>query len=170
MAEGRALLSVEEAQRLVLERVRPLARERVGLAVAAGRVLAEPATASVDLPPFDSSAMDGFALRSSETPGRLPVHERIPAGTPAPRGLDPGEAMGIATGGLVPGGADAVIPLEEVVDLGNAIEIDQPVRRGANVRPRGGDVGRGAVVVEAGEVLGSAQIGALAAAGVAEVS
>ena len=83
----RNLISVEEAQRLVLERVEPLPAEEVSLSDALGRVLAEPATAAVDLPPFDSSAMDGFAVRSADTPGRLPVGHRIAAGSPAPQML-----------------------------------------------------------------------------------
>src|SRR5918995_573063 len=141
MREVGALLSMEEAQRLILERVRPLEAEPVALDSAAGRVLVEPATSRVDLPPFDSSAMDGFALRSGDTPGRLPVRERIPAGKPAGRPLEPGEAMGIATGGAVPAGGGAGIQLQAVVETR-----------------------------QAGDLLGPAQIGALAAAGVPEVS
>src|ERR687896_1397519 len=99
-----ALLSLEEAQRRILERVVPLPLERVELAEAAGRVLAEPATARVDLPPFDASAMDGFAVRVEDTPGRLRVGERIAAGRPASRLLEAGEAMGIATGAPGPAG------------------------------------------------------------------
>src|SRR5213592_4173538 len=108
------ILSLAEAQALVLGRVRPLEAEALPLADAAGRFLAEPARAVVDLPPFRSSAMDGYALRSEDTPGRLPVVFRIAAGAPADRALEPGEAMGIATGGLVPEGADAVIQHEKV--------------------------------------------------------
>ena len=163
-------MTIEEAQRLILERVQPLEAEVVRLEDAAGRVTADPATARVDLPPFDSSAMDGFALRAGDTPGRLPVVARISAGRPAERALAPGEAMGIATGGAVPEGADAVIPLEYVVDHDNEIEIAEAVRRGENVRPRGGDVRRGDVLVPAGERLGPAQLGALAAGGIADIS
>ncbi len=169
MCEVGALLSIEEAQRLILERVQPLETERVRLDAAAGRVTAEPATAQVDLPPFDSSAMDGFAVRAEDTPGRLPVVARIPAGRPAGRSLASGETMAIATGGAVPAGADAVIPLEYVVDNDNDIEIADEVPTGANVRPRGGDVRRGDVLVPAGERLGPAQLGALAAGGVADL-
>ena len=165
----RELLSIEEAQELVLARVEPLPTETVPVEDAVGRVLAEPASAEIDLPPFDSSAMDGFALRSGDTPGTLPVPFRIAAGAPAERSLAPGEAMGIATGGAVPEGADAVIPLEYVVDNDNTIEIAEAVEAGANIRPTGGDLRRGAVVVEAGVRLGGAQVAALAAAGVAEV-
>jgi molybdopterin molybdotransferase len=164
------LISFMEAQRLVLERASPLPTETVPLGEALGRVAAEPVPAAVDLPPFDSSAMDGFALRADETPGVLPVALHIPAGTPAPRALEPGEAMGIATGGAVPAGADAVIPIEYVVEHDNTIEIAEAVARGANVRPTGGDLRRGDPVVAGGVRLGAAQIGALAAAGVAQVS
>jgi molybdopterin molybdotransferase len=164
------LLSIDEAQRLILERVRPLEPERVRLEDAVGRVLAEDAVAVVDLPPFPSSAMDGFALRASDTPGVLPVQVRIAAGRPAPRALRDGEAMGIATGGVVPDGADAVIPVEYVVERDNDVEIGEMVSPGANVRPRGGDLLAGDTVVERGVVLGAAQLGALAAAGVDEVA
>jgi molybdopterin molybdotransferase len=165
-----ALLSIEEAQRLILERVRPLEAERVPLEEAAGRVTAEAARAGLDLPPFDSSAMDGFAVREEDTPGRLPVVARIPAGRPADRELGSGEAMAIATGGAVPPGADAVIPIEYVVEYDNEVEIRDRVAAGSNVRPRGGDVRLGDLVVAAGERLGPAQLGALAAAGVADIS
>jgi molybdopterin molybdotransferase len=163
------LLTIEEAQRLVLERVQALPSERVPLERLAGRVLSEPAHAVVDLPPFASSAMDGFAVRSADTPGTLPVVARIAAGRPAAQGLEPGEAMGIATGGVVPAGADAVIPIEYVVEHDNAVEIPEQVRAGANVRPQGGDLRVGDEVVPAGVRIGPAQLGALAAAGVAEV-
>ncbi len=164
------MLTIEEAQRLVLERVEPLAVERVSLEDAAGRVLAETARSVVDLPPFASSAMDGFAVRSADTPATLPVVARVAAGRPAPRGLEPGEAMGIATGGVVPTGADAVIPFEYVVEHDNGVEIVAPVAAGANVRPQGGDLRAGDEVVTAGTRLGPPQLGALAAAGVAEVA
>lgn len=164
------LLSIDEAQERILERVRPLPAEPVPLELAAGRVLAEPTRALVDLPPFASSAMDGFAVRAADTPGTLPIAARIAAGRPAPRALRSGEAMAIATGGVVPDGADAVIPVEYVVTHGNSTEVAEPVAVGANIRPRGGDVRKGAVVVDAGVRVGPAQLGALAAAGLAEVA
>jgi molybdopterin molybdotransferase len=163
------LLPLEEAIAEVLARAMPLPSETVPLVEARGRVLAEPARAAVDLPPFASSAMDGFAVRSADTPGTLVVVERIAAGRPAGRALAAGEAMGIATGGVVPDGADAVVPIEDVVDHDNSVEIPSDVVSSANVRPRGGDSGQGEEVVAAGTRLGAAQIGALAAAGVPEV-
>jgi molybdopterin molybdotransferase len=168
-APVRNLVSIEEAQELVLERVVRLPDETVPVEAAVGRVLTEPATSAIDLPPFVSSAMDGFALRAEDTPGTLPVRFRIAAGAPAERTLEPGEAMGIATGGVVPDGADAVIPLEYVVDHDNTIEVPDAVSRGASIRAAGGDLRQGEVVVEGGTRLGAHQVAALAAAGVAEV-
>jgi molybdopterin molybdotransferase len=164
------LLTLDEAIARVLERVESLPPESVLMRDAAGRVVAGDARAAVDLPPFPSSAMDGFAVRAEDTPGRLPVVARIAAGRPAERPLGPGQAMGIATGGVVPEGADAVVPIEYVVEHDNDVEIPDVAARGANVRPRGGDVAAGDVVVPAGARLGAAQLGALAAAGLAEVA
>ena len=164
------LLSIEQARSRILERVRPLPAERIPLEEANGRVLAESARAAVDLPPFPSSAMDGFAVRVSDLPGRLPIVGRIAAGRPADRPLRAGEAMAIATGGVVPDGADAVVPVEvTVVHDDNIVEVPDGVAAGAHVRPRAGDVEAGARVVPAGTRLGPGQLGALAAAGIAEV-
>jgi molybdopterin molybdotransferase len=165
------LVSVKEAQGLVLERAHRLDPERVPVERTAGRVLAEPAAALVDLPPFPSSAMDGFAVRAGEAVvgARLPVVARIAAGSPRDRALQAGEAVAISTGGAVPEGADVVIPLELVEDLGDSIEVREAVASGANVRARGSDVRTGDTILEPGMRLGPAQVGALAAAGVHEV-
>jgi molybdopterin molybdotransferase len=165
-----ALLTPEEAQRLVLARVRPLGSEPVAVAAAAGRVTAQDVRALVDLPPFASSAMDGFAVRAADLPGTLEIVDEAAAGSPASRTLAPGEAIAISTGGVVPAGADAVIPVESVVVYDNSVEIGTAADAGANVRPRGGDVAAGEVVVFAGSRLAAQQVGALAAAGVAELS
>jgi len=164
-----ALFTVEEAQAAILARCAPLDGESVPIESAAGRVTAAAVTASVDLPPFASSAMDGFAVRSRDVPGTLVVVGDVAAGGPATRALGAGEAMAISTGGVVPDGADAVVPVEAVVDAGETVEIPNAVAAGAHVRPRGGDVGEGEVVVPSGTRLGPTQLGALAAAGVAWV-
>ena len=163
------LLTFEEAQARVLAHARVLAAETVPIERAGGRVTAEDVGAVVDLPPFPSSAMDGFVVRVADVPGTLPVVEHIAAGQPAARALGAGEAMAISTGGVVPDGADAVVPIEYVVQHDNSIDVANAVAMGAHVRPRGGDVAAGDVVVEAGVRLGAAQLGALAAAGVAEL-
>lgn len=164
------LLRLDEAQRLILERARRLDVELVPLTDAVGRALAEPAVAHVDLPPFPSSSMDGFAVRAADTeaaPLSLPVVARVAAGSPADRRLHAGEAMAIATGGVVPEGADAVVPLERVEARGDEIRLGERVPPGANVRPRGGDARAGDTILEPGTPLGAAQVAALAAAGVA---
>ena len=163
------LLTVDEASRLILDRVKPLASERVPLVESAGRVLAEGARSAVDLPPFPSSAMDGFAVRAVDTPARLPVVARIAAGHPAPVPLESGQAMAIATGDVVPDGADAVVPIEVAADDGDAVDVPS-AEPGAHVRPRGGDLAKSDVVVEAGTFLRTAELAALAAAGVAEAA
>lgn len=163
------LLSIEEALARILGHVRPLEAERLPLAAAVGRFLAEDVAARVDLPPFRSSAMDGFAVRSADVPGTLPVGCRIAAGVPAERPLRAGEAMGIATGAAVPEGADAVVPIEAVVDNEDNISVGSAVAAGAHIRGIGGDVRIGDPVLAAGARLGPAQLGALAAAGVADV-
>jgi len=164
------LLSISEALDLVLEHVAPLEAEEVPLAQAAGRVLAGPATAAVDLPSFPASAMDGFALRAGDVPATLPVVGRIAAGRPSADALAAGQAMAIATGGVVPDGADAVVPIEDVEERDGVVVVPGAVEAGSNVRPRGGDLDAGDLVVAAGTLLGPVQLGALAAAGVTRVS
>ena len=160
------LLSISAALAAVLARVEQLDSEDVPLAAALGRVLAESAVATVDLPPFPSSAMDGFAVRAADTPGALPVVARVAAGSPAPRPLGPGEAMAIATGGAVPAGADAVVPIEAAEESNGAVVIEGNATIGDFVRAQGSDAAVGDVVVAAGVRLGATQLGALAAAGV----
>lgn len=162
-------MTVDEALASVLERVTPLGSERVSIGDAAGRVLASPALARVDLPPFPSSAMDGFAVLSSDTPGTLPIATRIAAGKPAVAPLAAGTAAGISTGAAVPAGADAVVPIEHVVETDGQVEIPTAAEPGAHVRARGGDVVAGSVVVDAGARLGAWHVGALAAVGVSEL-
>lgn len=163
------LLTVDDALARILGHARLLPKETVAVADAAGRGLREPATARVDLPPFPSSAMDGFALRAADVPGELPVAFRIATGSPAPGPLPVGAAAGISTGGAVPTEADAVVPVEVADDRGTSVVTTEPATAGQHVRPRGGDVRAGDIVVKAGERLRAAQIGSLAAAGVSEV-
>ncbi len=164
------LVSIDDALEAILSRVTPLGGERVALRDARGRVLAEAAAAVIDLPPFPSSAMDGFAVRAADTPGVLPVCGSSAAGRPASGALAVGEAIAIATGAVVPDGADAVVPIEDVGHTGNSVEIRSAVAPGANVRPRAGDAHAGDAVVPAGALIGAAQAGALAAAGVTELT
>jgi molybdopterin molybdotransferase len=165
-----SLLTLEEAQDRVLALARPLPAELVPVAEAAGRVTAEEVRARVDLPPFASSAMDGFAVRAADLPGTLQIAGESAAGRPFEGRLEPGSAIAISTGAVVPEGADAVVPVERVVTLANTVEISLGVEASAHIRPCGGDVARGELVVAAGERLSPARLAAVAASGVAELS
>jgi molybdopterin molybdotransferase len=165
-----SLLTLEEAQERVLARARPLPVQPVPIGEAAGRVTAEEVRARVDLPPFASSAMDGFAVRAADLPGTLRIGGESAAGNPYAATLVPGSAVAISTGAVVPEGADAVVPIERVVQRANTIEIADSFEPGAHVRPRGGDVAAGELVVPRGARLTPAPLAAAAASGVAELS
>jgi molybdopterin molybdotransferase len=167
------LTSVEDAIALVLERAEPLPAEPVALHDAVGLVLAEDAVARTDLPPFRSSAMDGFAVvarDAADVPVTLPLAGESAAGHPASGPLSSGSAMRIATGAVVPEGADAVVPKERADLDGDAVTVNAAPQVGAHIREPGRDVRAGAVVLSAGAEIGHAQIAALAAAGIPEVS
>jgi molybdopterin molybdotransferase len=164
-----SLLTFEEAQALIIAATRPLAAEKVRVGAAAGRVLAEDVASTVDLPPFPSSAMDGYAVRAADLPGTLEIVGESAAGAPFAGTLGAGEAVAISTGAVVPEGADAVAPVEVVVKRDNTVEIDRTLESGASVRRPGGDVRAGEIVAAAGTRLGPAAVAGLAAAGVASV-
>ena len=144
--------------------------EDVPLSRAAGRILARGVASAVDLPPFPSSSMDGYAVRAGDTPGVLPVVGHSAAGRPATRRLGAGEAIEISTGAVVPDGADAVIPVERVVVRATEIEIPAAVASQDNIRSRGGDVRAGDEVLAAGNVLTAARVGAIAACGIETIT
>ena len=165
-----SLLTLEEAQERVLARARALPAQPVPIAEAAGRVTAEDVRARVDLPPFASSAMDGFAVRAADLPGTLRIRGESAAGSPYATTLGPGSAVAISTGAVVPDGVDAVVPIERVVQKANTVEIADSFAPGAHVRPRGGDVAAGELVVPKGARLTPAPLAAAAASGVATLS
>ncbi|MEU3770298.1 gephyrin-like molybdotransferase Glp [Amycolatopsis keratiniphila] len=145
---------------------------RLPLASAAGLVLAEDVRAGVSLPPFDNSAMDGYAVRAedvAEVPVTLPVAEDIPAGRVDGTKLEPGTAHRIMTGAPLPPGADAVVMVEHTDGGVTDVRILRTAVLGAHIRRRGEDVVEGTVALSAGTVLGPAQLGLAAAVGLAEV-
>jgi molybdopterin molybdotransferase len=157
------LISVEEARERILGAVEPLSAEEVAIASALGRVLAEDVAAEGDLPPFRSSAMDGFALVAGAG-GELPVVGESRAGRPFDGTLRAGEAVEISTGAVVPDAADAVVPIERVEVAGDRVRVPQ-TQPGANVRGAGEDVRGGDVVLRAGTRLGPAELAMLTALG-----
>lgn len=167
-------ISVREARDRILERIRPLAVERVSLADAQGRVLAEPLVAPRDQPPWDNSAMDGFAVRaedlgaaSNETPAWLDVIEEIPAGRIPKLAVASGQAARIMTGAPLPAGADTIVRIEDTVPavVGGKVGIRVVAEAGRDVRRAGEDLRAGATVLEPGKLVGSAEIGVMAAIG-----
>jgi molybdopterin molybdotransferase len=165
-----SLLTLEQAQERVLERAHRLPAEQVPIGEAAGRVASEDIRARVDLPPFASSAMDGFAVRSDDLPGTLRIVGESAAGGPYEGRLDSGCAVAISTGAVVPEDATAIVPIEDVVRSANTVAITRAVEAGAHIRPRGGDVAAGEVVVPGGSRFTPARLAAAAAAGVATAS
>ena len=152
----------------MLSRVRPLAAEPVPLPAALGRTLAVDAGSTHDVPPFESSAMDGFAVLAG--PAReLRVVGESRAGHPAEARVEQETAVRISTGAQVPSGADAVVPIERV-DAGDGTVGIPQTAPGTNVRHPGEDVRAGAVVLHEGTVLGPAELGVLASLGHAEVT
>ena len=159
------LVTIEEARARVLATVRPLAAEDVPAALALGRVLAEEVVSDLELPPFDSSAMDGYAVVAGPG-GELPVVGESQAGRPFNGTLQAGQAVRISTGAVVPEGADGVVPIERVELLGDGERIRiGAVEPGAHIRGAGDDVHRGDVVLRAGTDVGPAEVGMLAALG-----
>jgi molybdopterin molybdotransferase len=172
LAERRSkpkLLSIDEALALIEANVKPLPAEEVSLEHAYGRYIAQELRAAIDLPPFASSAMDGYALRAEDSPGPLTVVGESSAGSPYLGELGRGEAIAISTGAVVPAQADAVVPIEDVSGDREHIELASPVSPGSFVRDRGSDIESGDLILDAGTRLGSAQIGAAAAVGLATV-
>jgi len=133
------MLSVEEAQREILGRVRVLPSERVDVLAALGRVLAEPIRSTRRIPPWPNSSMDGYAVRAADVrpSATLRVVGRVVAGSLPTRAVGAGEAVRIFTGAPLPSGADAVIPQEDVDARDGVIALRSAVERGAYVRPAG---------------------------------
>ena len=156
-----------------LEGMAPLPPERVGLAEALGRALAEAVLAPRALPPFDSSEMDGYALRAADARAggaRLPVAFEVYAGSPQPPPLPPGACCRIFTGAPVPSGADAVEMQEEVSRQGAVARFRRAAEPGRFVRTAGSDVAQGAVALPAGTVVDAGAVGLAAALGRTELA
>ncbi len=163
------MISVDEALKLVLDNVAPLGVERTSIVDALGRVLAEEIRSSRDIPGFNNSAMDGYAVRAADIeaasephPVRLRVLETVGAGVMPSLRIDAGQAVRTMTGAPIADGADAIVPVERTRGTENEVEILAPAERGAFVRPRGEDLKRGELVLSAGKALSASDLGMLA--------
>ncbi len=177
------MISVEEALAEILSHVQPLPLESVPILEALGLVLGEEIVSDVDIPPFDNSGMDGFALRSADVaqatrsaPATLEVVDTVAAGYVSAARVEIGHAIRIMTGAPIPEGADAVVPIEDTGDAHRTkeerlaapvseIEVYSPVEAGDNVRLAGEDVRRGETVLEPGRVIRPQEVGVLASVG-----
>ncbi len=178
------MLSVQEAQQKILSHFSPLAKTQVPLAEAAGRILAEPICSETDLPAFNNSSVDGFAVfaadvspASREQPKTLKVVADLPAGSAANVIISPGQAARIMTGAPLPTGVDAVVMVEDTDFNQRApgeaaprnVTIYKSVSRGENVRKQGTDIKRGKQILPSSRILQAQDIGMLATLGVAKV-
>ena len=165
------LMPIAEMERLIATRIAPVPEtEEVALRDALGRVLARDIVAGLDLPPFDNSAVDGFAVRHADLaasgPTRLAVVDRVTAGAAAARPLKAGEAIRIFTGAPMPEGADTVFMQEDVEVDGVAVVVPPGLKLGANRRLAGEDLARGVVALPAGRRLAARDLALAAAVGV----
>ncbi len=159
------MITVEEAQERVLAEVTLVGTEQTVFSEALGRVLREDVIATYDVPQADNTAMDGYAVRADDIahpPVRLHVIEDLPAGTVATKRVEPGTAIRIMTGALIPDGADTVAHVE-ITDAGaDFVTVKQSLKRGTNLRRRGEDMQAGDVVLREGMPIGAAEVGVLA--------
>ncbi|WP_372424787.1 molybdopterin molybdotransferase MoeA [Salinarimonas chemoclinalis] len=174
-AFGGALMRVDEARALIAARLAPVTRvERVALAEADGRVLADDVSAPIPLPPFFNAAVDGYAVahadlaRGGET--RLPVAGRLPAGAAPGVGGPQGTALRIFTGAAMPDGFDTVFMQEDAVREEGDVVLPAGLKRGANARPAGEDIEAGALALPAGHRIGPRGLALLAGLGIADVA
>ncbi len=168
------LLPVDDLERIIHERVQPLPEiETVSLAQGAGRVLAHDVVSPIDLPPFDNSAVDGYAVRHADLPSgheaRLRIAGRVTAGAPADVAPAPGEAIRIFTGAPTPKSADTIFMQEDCRTEGDIVIVPPGLKAGANRRLAGEDVRKGEVALPAGRVLGVQDISLAAALGLTRI-
>lgn len=163
------MLSIAEARSRVLATVPPVRSEEVPLALAYGRLAAADVASPVDVPPWDNSAMDGYAVRAADTsdpPRTLRLLAEVGAGAVSPHPVTEGTAVAVMTGAPVPPGADAVVMVEDTDRArSGAVRVDRAARAGDHVRRAGEDVAAGATVLRAGHRLTPAAVGLLGSLG-----
>ncbi len=171
------LVSLDAAREILLKLAHPLGEEEVDIAEAYGRVLARDVTSLVDVPPFDRSTVDGYAVvaestynASELTPVELKVADRVEAGEWPRRGVEFGEAVEVATGAPLPRGTNAVVMVEYTQERGDFVRIFKPVAPGENVMNAGSDISAGEVVLRRCTKLSAREIGVLAAIGMKSVA
>ncbi|OQW62875.1 MAG: molybdopterin biosynthesis protein MoeA [Proteobacteria bacterium HN_bin10] len=164
------LTPLQDAQRIVLDAAGSLGLEKISILEALGRVLGEDIVAERDNPPWDNSAMDGFAVRADDIrsehaigkPVTLTIIEDVPAGKMPTKTVGPGQAIRIMTGAPLPKGADTVLKVEETEPSQTSVKVFKPEPRGANIRPQGEDVKKGECIIPKGTQIRPGEAGMLA--------
>jgi molybdopterin molybdotransferase len=164
------LVALSEYLQGIIDAVSPLTPIQLSLLDASGCALAADVVAHTDIPPFDNSAMDGYAVVADAADGWLPVAGEVAAGDDEPMPVEAGTAVGVMTGAVMPPGADAVVPVEQIERDGDRIRVTVPPRQGAHIRRAGESVQAGETILVAGTVLDAASVGMLAALGHSYVS
>ncbi len=165
------MLDFDTAQSKLASAGTPISKiESVNLANASGRIIAQTITATLDLPPADNSAMDGYALRAHDFQlGKpLPIQEHVFAGDSA-SALEPGKAIRLFTGSIIPEGADTVVMQEHATEKNNQVVFDPAPEKGRHIRYKGEDVRKGSNIILAGTKIGAGEIALLASQGIASV-
>lgn len=172
------MISVHEAIEIILDEINDTGCENVGILDSYGRVLTEDIYAPWDLPPWDNSAMDGFAVRADDllrTSGeshtkKLKVIEDLPAGYMAKKEVRAGEAIRIMTGAPLPKGSDTVVMVEHTESTESEVTILKEIKKGQNIRPRGEDIKKGELILKKGVTIRPSEVGMLVSMGKATVS
>jgi molybdopterin molybdotransferase len=171
------MITVDEALNKVLSCTHPLGSEKVSILEVLGRVCAEDISAKRDIPPFDNSGMDGYAVRSEDIqeaspnhPVQLEVIEDLPAGFIAKKRVERGKAIRIMTGAAIPEGADSIIPVEETKKDGMFVSILKAMSQGSHFRRAGGDVRKGERIIARGDLVHPAEVGMIASMGRSSIS
>ncbi|MGN6166657.1 MAG: molybdopterin molybdotransferase MoeA [Solirubrobacteraceae bacterium] len=163
-------VTIAEARRIVISAVRPLDAVTLEVQDARGSVLASKVKAASDIPPFSSSAMDGYAVETGPEGRTLTVVGESRAGSPSDRAVVPGQTIRVSTGAAIPAGTGGVIRQEDVDDLGDAIRTKAPTSAGQNIREAGEEVRASTPVLLPGTLLGAAELGAAISSGAGTVT
>lgn len=174
----KTLISFNEALEILLSHAKPIEeRELVNIEEVIGRVLAEDIIAPIDVPHFDRSAMDGYAVIAEDTygaslhnPVTLTLSGSVMTGEIPEGGVKKGKCFKVATGAMIPNGADSVVILEDTEIMGDKIIVYKPIFPGANITKKGGDIEKGSLVIRKGTVLTPSKIGVLASLGIREIN
>lgn len=170
------MINVDDAKKIILSKIRVLDSEKIDILASIGRILAGDICSDLNIPPFDNSAMDGYAVSSSDAaeasqqkPASLEVIEDLPAGGVAKQKIQKGEATRIMTGAPIPQGANAVIMVEKTQRDGKRVKVFEGVKPNKNIRRLGEDIKRGELVLKKGKIISSAEMGILASLGIKSI-